>query len=102
MEAKNSKVMSIFMWPDGGMSQKVIDMGDDRDRRKFAKMASACNAQNGVVVTMGVNKGIPDNGWRALHKEMGKRGFIHNVVSETPVRTPENKGAWAQKLLFWK
>lgn len=102
METTATKVMSIFMWPDGGMSSKVIDLGLEKDRRKFAKMAAGCNAVNGVVITMGVNKHVPDNGWRALRKEMGKRGFVQQTAEKIPAQPPKSKASWARKLCFWK
>ena len=63
-------VRTIFMWPNGGTSEKIIDFVDLAQVKRFAKLANYCYRHNGVVICQGVND-IPDVGHKELHKRLG-------------------------------
>lgn len=80
-------VLSIFEWPDGGKSAKLIDMHNEVDRIRFKKMSNHCLSTNGIVSTVGMNN-LPEGGWIKLHEEFEKRGLDLKEFSIKPPMLP--------------
>jgi len=79
---KKNLVRTVFIWPNGGMSSKVIDLNTTQDRLRFANLAARCYSCNGVVICHGVNAGQPVTEIAGVE--------INGVVRDIPVGYPIN------------
>lgn len=59
-------VQTTLYWPDGNITQKVIDMEDPKQRRRFAVLANKCLRINGESVCIGKNSELADLGKKVI------------------------------------
>lgn len=68
-------VQTTLYWPDGNVTQKVIDMEDQKQRRRFATLANKCLRINGETVCVGQNSELVELGKKVIdlrgHKNAG-------------------------------
>ena len=59
-------VQTTLYWPDGNVTQKVIDMEDAKQRRRFAVLANKCLRLNGETVCIGQNSDLTELGKKVI------------------------------------
>lgn len=72
------RMFTTFEHTNGGRSQKMVDLTDRKQVRKFLKHAIRCIQHNGAITIVGVGQTHRGGSCSCLtlHREMMKKGYL--------------------------